>query len=228
MKKRALWFSRHAPTAAQVAGIAAMGYEIAALDDGIRLGAMNLADDGDLKAVLSALLGLAAQHEAEVCFGVFAAPVQECLHRTANDAVQAGDWGSALTCYAAWNVMRSADGGKPTFEHRRFCCVGALSGAALRWACSSTVRAGDSQSLGCRFYSRRAHHIDTGQYCVKGKGMIMKTYNNYVEELLAGNNPIEIVSGEGELGTITPRVRLCEAKACTRLLCVLIRRKENE
>lgn len=131
--KRAIWFSRHAPSAAQVAEIAAMGYEIAAMEDGLRLGATNLADDGDVDAVLTALLGLAAQHDAGACFGVFAAPVQECLACTANDAVQAGEWGRVLTCYAAWNVQRSADGGKPTFEHRRFCCVGALSDAALRW-----------------------------------------------------------------------------------------------
>jgi predicted dehydrogenase len=49
------------------------------------------------------------------------------------DAVQNGEWGRVLTCYAAWNIQRSTDGGKPTFEHRRFCCVGALSDAALRW-----------------------------------------------------------------------------------------------
>ena len=131
--KKAIWFSRHAPSAAQLAEVAAMGFEIAAQEDGLRLGAMNLTDDGDLNAVLSAVLGLAAEHGAEACFGVFAAPVQECLHRTANDAVQAGEWPKALTCYAAWNVQRSADGGKPTFEHRRFCCVGALADAALRW-----------------------------------------------------------------------------------------------
>lgn len=131
---KALWFSRHAPTAEQLAEITAMGFEIAAQEDGLRLGAMNLADDGDLTAVLTALLGLADEHGADACFGVFAAPVQEYLHRTANDAVQSGDWGRVLTCYAAWNIQRSADGGKPTFAHRRFCCVGALSDAALRWA----------------------------------------------------------------------------------------------
>ena len=30
MKKKALWFSRHAPSEAQLAEVAAMGYEIAA------------------------------------------------------------------------------------------------------------------------------------------------------------------------------------------------------
>ena len=131
--KKAVWFSRHAPSEEQLAEIAAMGYELAAQEDGLRLGARNLADDGDLNAVLSAVLGLAAEHGAEACYGVFAAPVQECLHRTADDAVQVGEWGKSLACYAAWNVQRSADGGKPTFEHLRFCCVGALSPAALRW-----------------------------------------------------------------------------------------------
>ena len=131
--KKAIWFSRHSPSAVQVAEVAAMGYEISAKDDGLRLGAINLADDGDLNTVLSALLGLASTHGAEACFGVFAAPVQECLHRTANDAVRGGERGSELTCYAAWNVQRSQDGGKPTFDHRRVCCVGALSDAALRW-----------------------------------------------------------------------------------------------
>ena len=131
--KKAIWFSRHAPSAAQLAEIAAMGYEISAQDVGLRLGSRNLADGYDVHAVLLALLGLAAEHGAEACFGVFAAPMQECLHRTANDAVQAGAWGRVLTCYAAWNVQRSQDGGKPTFAHRRFCCVGALTDAALRW-----------------------------------------------------------------------------------------------
>ena len=130
--KKAVWFSRHAPSAAQVTEIAAMGYEIAAQEDGLRLGAMNIADDGDLNAVLTALLDLAAEHRAEAVFGVFAAPVQECLHRTASCAVQAGEWGRVMSCHAAWNVQRSQDGGKPTFEHRRFCCVGALTDAALR------------------------------------------------------------------------------------------------
>jgi len=123
MMKTALWFSRHAPSTAQLAEVAAMGYEIAALDDGLRLGAMNLADDDDLNAVLTELLDLAATHSAEACFGVFAAPVQECLLRTKQ---------GGMPCYAAWNIQRSADGGKPTFEHRRFCRVGALSDEALR------------------------------------------------------------------------------------------------
>lgn len=119
--KKALWFSRHAPSASQMAEIAAMGCEIAAQEEGMRLGAMNLADDGDVGAVLLALLGLAVEHKAAACFGVFAAPVQERLHEAA------GEWGHVMPCYAAWNIQRTVEGGKPTFEHRRFCCVGSLA-----------------------------------------------------------------------------------------------------
>jgi hypothetical protein len=42
--KKALWVSRHATSAAQLSEVAAMGYEIADLEDGLRLGSMNLTD----------------------------------------------------------------------------------------------------------------------------------------------------------------------------------------
>ena len=42
-------------------------------------------------------------------------------------AIRLGDYaGTELSCYAAWNVQRSTEGGKPTFEHRRWCFVGVL------------------------------------------------------------------------------------------------------
>lgn len=132
--KKAIWFSRHAPTEAQVAELKQRGYEIAALDNGMSLGGMSMDDDGDVYAVGQAILGLCSETGAELVAGVFAAPMQEVLYRTAADAVQAGEWHDAVPCLAAWNVMRSQDGGKPTFEHRRFVQVGALSSAALRWS----------------------------------------------------------------------------------------------
>lgn len=130
--KTAIWFSRHAPTEGQIAELAERGYEIAALNTGMNLGGLSMDDDGDVYAVCQALLWLCAERGAELIAGVFAAPILEVLYRTAADAVQAGDWGEAIPCLAAWNVMRSPDGGKPTFEHRRFVQIGALSSAALR------------------------------------------------------------------------------------------------
>lgn len=133
--KKAIWFSRHAPTEAQIAELEERGYQIAALDKGMALGAMSMDDDGDVYAVGQALLGLCTETGSVLVAGVFAAPMQEVLYRAAEIAVQAGDWGDVVPCLAAWNVMRSPDGGKPTFEHRRFVQVGALSSAALRWSC---------------------------------------------------------------------------------------------
>lgn len=132
--KKAIWFSRHAPTSAQIAELAERGYEIAALDKGMSLGGMSMNDDGDVCAVCQATLGLCAETGAKLVAGVFAAPMQEAMFRTASTAVPKGEWHEAIPCLAAWNVQRSTDGGKPTFEHRRFVQVGVLSIAALRWS----------------------------------------------------------------------------------------------
>jgi len=131
--KNVLWFSRHQPTPEQLSEIASHGWQIAGIDDGIKLGAMNLMDDGDVHAVGTALLSLAEEHSAVAIIGVWTAPMQELLARTAQDAVQRGEW-DGVECYAAWNVTRPVEGGKPVFEHRRFCAVGRLADAALRWA----------------------------------------------------------------------------------------------
>ena len=129
--KNVIWFSRHQPSAEQLAEIASMGWQIAAIEDGIRLGAMNIQDDGDVLAVGSALLALVAEADAVAIIGVWTAPMQEALARTAQDSVRLGEW-RGLPCYAAWNISRPVEGGKPVFEHRRFCCVGRLDQSALR------------------------------------------------------------------------------------------------
>jgi|BioPla2DNA2_1021312.scaffolds.fasta_scaffold34125_4 hypothetical protein len=132
-KRNAIWFSRHQPTVAQLAEISAMGWQLCKLEDGLRLGAMNLQDDGDVHDVGYALLALAAKAEADAIIGVWTAPMQEVLARTAQDCVQLGEW-RGVPCYAAWNTSRAQEGGKPVFEHRRFCCVGRLHLSALRWS----------------------------------------------------------------------------------------------
>ncbi|MDQ0290997.1 hypothetical protein [Oligosphaera ethanolica] len=132
-KKNVIWFSRHQPTATQLAECEQRGWNVVALDQGIELGARNIMDDGDVYAIGQALLGLAAEHNAAAIIGVWAAPMQEALARTAQDAVQKSEW-SGVECYAAWNVTRPVEGGKPVFEHRRFCAVGRLAASALRWS----------------------------------------------------------------------------------------------
>lgn len=132
-KKNAIWFSRHQPTPAQLAECEQRGWNLVAIDEGVDLGARNIMDDGDVFGVGNVLLGLAKEHNAAAIIGVWTAPMQELLARTAQDAVQRGEW-QGVECYAAWNVTRPAEGGKPVFEHRRFCAVGRLDTAALRWS----------------------------------------------------------------------------------------------
>ena len=132
-KKNAIWFSRHNPTQAQIDECEQRGWSIVALDRGMELGAMNLMDDGDVHTIGQALLGIAKEYKATIIIGVWTAPMQELLARTAQDAVQIGEW-QGVECYASWNVTRPTDGGKPVFEHKRFCAIGRLSPAALRWS----------------------------------------------------------------------------------------------
>lgn len=120
MKMNAIWFSRHRPTAAQLAEIGEMGFSLVALDEGLRLGAVNLADDAMLESTLAQLGALARANKADAVFGVFPAPIQERL-------VDGAVTGVGAPCYASWNVQRSVEGGKPAFEHKRFCAAGLLA-----------------------------------------------------------------------------------------------------
>ena len=142
----AIWLSRHAPTADQIADAKRLGYDITAIAEGQHLGSIDLRDEGDVKALVAATLGLCAEHNARAIFGVVAAPLAAQLHRTANDAVQRGEWGDDATggewgddatgdvpVFAAWNVQRTAEGGKPTFAHRCWLPVGRLGQASCRW-----------------------------------------------------------------------------------------------
>lgn len=116
----AIWFSRHRPAASQLAEIDEMGFDLVALDEGLRLGAVNLADDTVLETTIAELGALTRDNKADAVFGVFPAPIQE---RLVNEAIT----GIGTPCYASWNVQRSIEGGKPTFEHKRFCGVGLLA-----------------------------------------------------------------------------------------------------
>jgi len=135
----AIWLSRHSPTAAQLADALSLGYEITGIADGQRLGALDLRDEGDVKALVSAALGLCAELGAAAIFGVVAAPLSAQLARTAADAIQRGALAAPtpatgdVPVFAAWNVQRTVEGGKPTFEHRCWVLAGHLSQASARW-----------------------------------------------------------------------------------------------
>lgn len=123
-----------------------MGYILAVSYTGTQLGGKDLRDSGDVVAVVSALLGHAEELGAAAIFGVFAAPILAQLARTAQDAVQKGKW-DGLPCYAAWNIMRSTEGSKPTFEHQQWLAIGHISQAVEKEGSESIREAGILGSL---------------------------------------------------------------------------------
>jgi hypothetical protein len=116
-----------------------MGYALTITPEGMSLGTMDLRDNGDVLACVSGLLGQCADTGAVAIFGVFAAPLLAQLARTAEDIRQRGkcvepEGGSGdFPCFAAWNLMRSQEGGKPTFDHRQWLGIGRLNQDSLRW-----------------------------------------------------------------------------------------------
>jgi len=116
-----------------------MGYALTTTAEGTALGGKDLADNGDVLAVVSALLGHCADTGAVAIFGVFAAPLLAQLARTSEDIRVSGEIkepsGGAgdYPCFAAWNIMRAVEGGKPTFEHREWVGIGRLNQTSTRW-----------------------------------------------------------------------------------------------
>jgi hypothetical protein len=99
--------------------MASKGHQIAALAEGMALGSRSIDDRSGVDDLIERVIELVNEHEAQAVYGVFAAPVQS---RLAENAAEQKGYG--LSCYAAWNVCRSPEGGKPTFTHKEFVWVG--------------------------------------------------------------------------------------------------------
>lgn len=128
--ENAIWFSRHEPTSEQQAQILLMGFQLNGVTRGMALGALNLSDPAKVEAVMDAVIELGLDYGAVAVFGVFAAPVAEVLFLAATPHCS---WCKprGMACYSAWNVQRSAEGGKPSFEHLRWCAVGRLEASRV-------------------------------------------------------------------------------------------------
>lgn len=120
--KKAIWFSRHQPTAKQIEDAGNNGWQLVSIDEGIELGNVNIQDDADLDEVAVKLYSLALNSGAGVVVGVWSAPMLELMERSGHYCND-----NNLLCYTSWNVSRSQEGGKPTFEHKRYCFVGKLN-----------------------------------------------------------------------------------------------------
>ena len=106
-----------------------------AVAEGMEVGGRGLQDENDVAQAIGAIQALVAEYGVVAIYGVFPAALQEALaHRMESYAVRIADSATGeydpadagVPCFAAWNIMRAADGGRPTFEHRRFCYVGRL------------------------------------------------------------------------------------------------------
>ena len=132
--KKALWFSRHTPTPTQVAEAVGMGFELVVLEEATKYASQSIQTDDDLLGVVAYLQYAElpdcppdcppSENIFSAVFGVFAAPVQSHLVNETARYVTGG--APAIPCYSAWNVQRTVEGGKPTFEHKKFVFVGRI------------------------------------------------------------------------------------------------------
>lgn len=123
--QNAIWFSRHNPSAEQLAEIAGEGNALVAIEEGIALGSRNINSEDDLDDVVRHIRALARKHSAWTIYGVFPVPVLGVM--CSYVGVSYDDTpGRGLHCFSAWNVTRSNDGEKPSFSHKKFLFIGML------------------------------------------------------------------------------------------------------
>lgn len=122
--KKAIWFSRHQPTAEQLTDATRLGFEIVGIRLGKMLGAIEIADDKSAKTTAAILRDLADESAAVALFGVWPtdllAIMAENAYRTESQI------NIKFPCYAACNSMRTVEDGKPTFIHRSWKLIGYL------------------------------------------------------------------------------------------------------
>lgn len=137
--KKAIWFTRHQPTVEQIEDARKMGYEIVVTETGTRLGSLDLRENGDVLVCVSVLLDHCSKKGAVAVFGVFSTPILAQLARTSEDIRVRGECTAPnggegdYPCFSAWNVMRSVEGEKPTFEHRQWLGIGRINKDSCRW-----------------------------------------------------------------------------------------------
>lgn len=111
---KCIWFSRHEITAEQAAEIAAAGYEI--VEDAFiaKLAKVNMTSDEEVMETIRYMM-LLRNSGVQRFYGVFAPALRSALL-----AWTGMFGGNAIELWEAWNVQRTPDGGKPSFEHKKF------------------------------------------------------------------------------------------------------------
>jgi len=137
--QKAVWFSRHQPTPRQIEDAARIGYTLEVTPKGTALGTVEMKDNSDVKTVVLHLLSHCADVGAIAIFGVFPTPILGLINMSAYDSwvrqenlLVVGSEGD-FPCFQSWNVARSIEGGKPTFEHAQWINIGHLNRLSCRW-----------------------------------------------------------------------------------------------
>lgn len=111
---KCVWFSRHEITAEQTAEIAAAGYEVIEDAKMSTIARKNLASDEEVMETVMYMQQL-LRSGVQRFYGVFPPALRSALL-----AWTGMFGGNTLELWEAWNIQRSPDGGKPTFEHKKF------------------------------------------------------------------------------------------------------------
>jgi len=130
MSKPALWFSRHTPTPEQLKEIYSLGYYIPNinLQQGILWGQEELTEWPQVHSLIRSILQTAQKIHAKAIFGVFPTPILSYIASQTSFAIQNGNYphNYSIPCYAAWNIQRSQENQKPTFQHKQWLYIGRL------------------------------------------------------------------------------------------------------
>ena len=112
---KCIWFSRHDMTEAQAAEIAAAGYEVYKDAFVAKMATANMTSDEEVMEVITYIYLLRDRAGIRRFYGVFP-PVLRSALLTWREKFG----GLPIELWEAWNIQRSPDGGKPSFEHKKF------------------------------------------------------------------------------------------------------------
>ena len=112
---KCIWFSRHDITDDQAAEIAAAGYEVITDDAFVsKMAKQNMTSDEEFMEIVMYMM-LLRNGGIRRFYGVFPPALRALLLKLKEKL-----GGAPIELWEAWNVQRTPEGGKPTFEHKKF------------------------------------------------------------------------------------------------------------
>ena len=145
-----VWFSRHEPSAAQIAELAESRTTLVAVAEGMALGAMSINTEEDYLLIVSQLKMLVSKHKADSVTGVFTTDFLEDSINYLHNCVARGDFfPGSFSLVGTKNAMRPVEGGRPAYEHRGFGTVGILS-----------KHLSDEERATCLSFAQRMESVD--------------------------------------------------------------------